>query len=195
MFEPETYPFTEAGRAKFDAFDVLVDNPRIQDDCARETMPGVLWLGAPMEITQREDRVLLRFERGGVTRSVPIGGAPAASEEPHSELGLSVAQWDGESLTIETTNLLGGTIINNQGYPLSRDARLTERYWREPGELDLQLEVRIDDPVNYTEPFTLGRIWVWAPDEQVREWECVDLGSRETEIDIDELARRLEQLE
>jgi hypothetical protein len=38
-------------------------------------------------------------------------------------------------------------------------------------------------------------VWIWAPDEQIQEWECVDLGSRESDIDIEELARQLEALE
>lgn len=194
LFLPEVFPFTDRSQAAFAAFDPLVDNPRLQDDCAEETMPAVLWLGAPMEITQHDDHVVLRFERGGVERDVSMGGNPPVAEESHSALGHSTGRWDGDVLTIETTHLAGGAIINNQGYPLSRDAVLTERYWREPGEMDLQLEVTIDDPVNYTQPFVIGRVWVWAPDEQVAEWKCIDLGSRETEIDIDELARQLEQL-
>jgi hypothetical protein len=189
-------PFTDAARALFAEFDPLVGNPRLEDDCVRETMPAVLWLGAPMEITQSDDRVVLRFERGGVVRSIPFGQAlPDEAVEP-SELGVSVARWDADVLTIETTGLLGGEVITNQGYRLSAQAHLTERYWREPGEMDLQLEVSIDDPVNYTETFTIARVWVWAPDEQVQEWECIDLGTREgdIDIDIDELARQLEQL-
>ncbi len=77
---------------------------------------------------------------------------------------------------------------------MSTEGRLTERYWREPGENDLQLEVTVDDPVNYTDTFTLGRPWVWAPHEEVRQWVCIDLGPGDTEPDIDELTRLLEEL-
>ena len=74
IFEPEAYPFTGAGREQFDAFDVLVDNPRLADDCAPETMPGVLWPGAPMEIT-------LWFIHGSALRPT---GAGAAAGQSHS---------------------------------------------------------------------------------------------------------------
>jgi len=195
VFLPDEIPFTEAGRRSFDAFDPLVDNPRLKDDCAPETMPGVLWLGAPMAIEQYLDRVVLRFERGGVVRDVPFGQASALPDVANSELGVSAAHWDGDALVIETARLVGGRVINNQGFPLSNEATLTERYWRESGEMDLRLEVLVTDPVNYAEPFTIGRVWVWAPNEQLRDWECVDLGSRETDIDIEELARQLEALE
>jgi hypothetical protein len=194
VFQPEVFPFTEAGRRLFDAHDPLVDNPRLADDCAPETMPGILWSGAPMQITQQDDRVVIRFERGGIIRDVPIGVQGTEPDPQPSDLGQSVARWEGSVLVIETITPGAGRVINNEGYPLSSEATLTERYWREDGELDLQLEVRVDDPINYTETFTLGRVWVWAPDEQIREWECVSLGPRETDIDIEELARQLEAL-
>ena len=61
-----------------------------------------------------------------------------------------------------------------------------------PGEKDLQLELLVDDPVNYTETFKLGREWIWAPDDQVLPYDCISLGPRDSEPDIDELLRILE---
>jgi hypothetical protein len=194
IFLPEQIPFNAAAQQKFAEFDPLVGNRRIEDDCARETVPAVLWLGAPMEITQGSDNIVLRFERGGLVRDIPLNQPLPSGAAEASELGISVARWEGAVLTIETAHMSSGEIITNQGYPISTEATVTERYWREPGQMDLQLEVSIDDPVNYTDVFTLGRVWVWAPDEQVQTWECVSLGTREGDIDIDELARQLEQL-
>ena len=71
---------------------------------------------------------------------------------------------------------------------------MTERYWRNLGENDLQMELVVDDPVNYSEPVTLTRVFVWSAEEQVRPWECISLGPRFSEPDIDELARMLEEL-
>ena len=77
---------------------------------------------------------------------------------------------------------------------MSREARVTERYWRNPGEKDLQLELAVDDPVNYTQTVILGREFVWSADEQIRPWECVSLGQRDTAPDLDEVTRMLEEL-
>ena len=71
---------------------------------------------------------------------------------------------------------------------------MTERYWREPGSLDLQLELVIEDPVYYTEVFTMGREYIWAPHEEIREWVCVDFGDSTAPPDIDEMIRMLEEL-
>ena len=69
-----------------------------------------------------------------------------------------------------------------------------ERYWREPGDDVLHVEVEIDDPVYYTETFTMAREWVWSPDEQLQDWGCVDFGDKDAPPDIDELVRMLEEL-
>ena len=41
---------------------------------------------------------------------------------------------------------------------------------------------------------TLGRAWVWAPHEHLQPWNCVSLGPRDAEPDLDELAEMLESL-
>lgn len=191
--EPEEYPFTAAAERTFNAYDPLVASANQVDDCAAVSMPSILWSTDPMQIVQEDERVVIRFEEDDFTRSIPLGGTPPAEDQPHSQLGYSLGRWVGDVLTIETTHMLDGFI--HRGYPISRDARITERYWREPGENDLQMELLVDDPANYTETFTLGWMWVWSPDEQIRPWECVSLGPRGSEApDIDELVRMLEEL-
>ena len=115
--------------------------------------------------------------------------------KPVKSCTVLAAQADkGDVLTVETTHTTGGVIRNLRGHPLSPDTRLMERYWREPQEMDLRLELVIEDPANYTEAITLGRQWVWAPEEEVHGWECISLGPKDAEPDLDELARMLEEL-
>ncbi len=191
--QPDPYPFTATGQRTFESYDVLAVDPRSQDDCAADTVPGVLWSANPMQFSEADGMIVLRYERNNITRSIPLGGTLPADPEP-TGLGHSVARWIDGVLTIETVGMSGGYLRNNRGYPLSSEGRITERYWREPGELDLTLEVTVDDPVNYTETFTLGRPWVWAPHEEIRPWICIDLGSGNEAPDIDELTRQLEAL-
>lgn len=192
--QPDEYPFTAAGRRAFDSYDAITTDPRQADDCAPETMPGILWTGNPMEIVNEGARIVIRYERGNTVRTIHMDGRAAPANQAASLLGYSVGRWENDVLVIETTHLGPGGIFNNRGYRLSADTRLTERYWREPGENDLRLELIVEDPVNYTQAFALQRPWIWAPHEQVREWVCVDLGPGDTEPDIDELTRILEQL-
>ncbi len=195
VFEPDVYPFTSDAQRAFDAYDPLAEAANQTDDCTVETMPGLLWSNNPMQIAQVDERIVMRFERGNTIRSIPVHGAAPSPDEPYSDLGYSVGHWEGAVLTIETTHMMGGVIRNNRGYPISPEARITERYWREPGDDDLQMELLVDDPANYTEILKLGRVWIWSPNEQVRPWECISLGPRDSEPpDIDALARMLEEL-
>ena len=191
--QPAPYPVTPQGQRAHASFDPIVADPQQYDDCAGEPVPSVIWGGNPMQVTHEEGRILMRFESGDTLRTIHIDGTTPAADQAHTLTGFSTGSWVGTELRVETAHLEAG-VITNRGYPMSEDARLTERYWRDAGENDLQMELVVHDSANYTEPVTLTRAFVWSEDEQVRPWECVSLGPRFTEPDIDELARMLEEL-
>ena len=194
IVEPDAYPLTSRGEQVHAAYDPLVGDPRQVDDCAPESMPAILWAGTlnTMEITQDDDTIVMHLEHGGTFRSIHVGGDGPSVDQSHTKLGFSKGTWTGEVLTVETTHLMDGVLFTNRGYPVSSEATLTERYWRENGK-NLQMELVIDDPVIYTRAVTLEREWLWAPQEQVLPWNCISLGPRDEEPDIDELRRLLNQ--
>ena len=192
--QPDVIPISEAGRRAVEDYDPVLDNPRVQDDCAPESMPRLLWNGNPIKLRQGEgDTLIIHYERGDTYRYIAMNGEPPPSDQPNTHLGYSVGRWEGDVLAIETTHM-PGLPISGPTQPLSLEARVTERYWREPGSMDLQLELEVDDPVYYTEVFTMGREFIWAPEEGIREWVCVDFGDSTAPPDIDELTRMLEEL-
>jgi hypothetical protein len=194
IIEPDVYPLTAAGRARVDDFSEL-DEPNQADDCALERVPNVLWHGAAMEISEDGGDLVFRYERGNTVRTILMNGPPAPESQPLSVLGYSTGSWDGDTLVIETTHLNGGSLRNNRAQPMSDQARLTERYRREGESNDLLLELTVEDPVYYTEAFTLSKEMVYAPDQALQDWVCVSLGPRdEEELDLDELTRILEGL-
>ena len=191
---PDTYPFTAVGERAFNDYDPAVDDPRLGNDCAPRRMPALLWTADPVEFSHEAGSTVIRFEALDMVRTVFMNGEPPAPDQPHTVLGYSVGRWEGDVLVIETTHMLGGVIVNDMGQPISPNARLTERYRREPWENDLQVEILVDDPVNYVEPLRLRRAWVWAPNEEIRPWGCFSLDTSEGETGVDELARMLEEL-
>jgi hypothetical protein len=194
IIEPDVYPFTAEGERAHRVYDPLTGDPRQVDDCAPESMPAILWAGTlnTMRIYLESDTIAMHLEHGGTVRSIHMVGAEPSAAQAHTELGYSRGSWSGDVLTVETTHLAGGVVFTSRGYPVSPQARITERYWRE-ADKSLQMELLIDDPVNYLQPVKLGREWLWAPDEQVLPWNCVSLGPRDAEPDIDELRRLLNQ--
>ena len=191
---PETVPFTAEGERAFSDFDPAVDDPRVGNDCAPRRMPALLWSADPVEFSHAPGSTVIRFEVLEIVRNIVMDGELPGADEPHTILGHSVGHWDGDELIVETSHMLGGVVINDRGHPISPDARLTERYWREPGESDLQVEVLVDDPVNYVEPLRLRRVWTFAPNEEIRPWNCFSLEMSDGETDVDDLARMLEEL-
>lgn len=193
---PDEYPLTAEGERTLSVYDAF--SASRADDCAPPRMPGML-LGttvSAMEIIQEEGRMEIRSERGDAVRTIHMGGTTPPASEPHTNLGYSTGHWTGPALVIHTTHLSGGVLGRDSGYPISPEARVTERYWREAGENSLQLELVIDDPVNYSQPVTIRTRKIWSPDEQVRPWNCFSLGPQDTEEppDIEELKRLLEDL-
>ena len=195
--KPEAYPFTVEGERSFSAHtpEGLVGDPN-QYDCTPEDMPQILlWGVSIMQIAHEDEQIVMSLERGDTVRSIHMNGATPPAGQPHTALGHSVGHWSGVVLTVETTHIAGGVMFAAEGHPVSQETRVTERYWRKPGETHLQMELVVDDPVNYTQPISFAREWAWSPDEQVRPYNCVSLGLQESEaVDINELMRRLEQL-
>lgn len=194
---PEIYPMTDSAREAYEAFDPFVSDPRRLNDCAPEKVPTLLWTANPIEVEVHSDRIDIRYEEGGSSRVIWITGAAPPEDQPYTAVGYSVGRWEDGALIVETTHMDSPTIVNDVGHPLSRDAVLTERYWKESGETTLRLEFQISDPANYTEALIFSRIWEPSQTEQVQPWECVNLGTRDDSEppDFDELTRMLEELE
>ncbi len=164
-------PYTDEGRRRMEQWNVLTDDASI--NCGPETMPRIVSRNRPFEITQGNEEITIRYESWEVVRTIPLdtnkGRPPGAPNRP---LGYSVGYWDGDTLVVETEGVTAG-LISAAGQPTSDQTRTVERYRKIEGE-NLEVEVVVDDPINYTEPFlALHRKWQWAPDEQIFPWDCV----------------------
>jgi hypothetical protein len=191
--EPTSYPFTRVGTRAHAIFDPISADPQQQNDCAGESVPSVIWGGNPMAIVQQDGIIFMRFESGDTMRRIYLDDTLPLTVREHTITGFSTGHWEGAELRIETTHLQAG-VITNRGHPMSENARLSERYWRNLDSDNLQMELIVQDPINYTEPVTLTREFVWSEEERVQSWNCISLGPRFIEPDIDELARMLEDL-
>ena len=197
VVEPDTYLLTAEGQRAYDNYDPDYGDPRQWDDCEPEGIPALLLtIGvATVDLAPVDGTVEMRFERDDAVRTIHMNSGPPPPDQLHTVLGYSRGRWVGDVFTIETSHLTGGVIIAQTSYPMSRNALVVERYWREPGQNDLRMEVTVDDPVNYERPVKIGREWVWSPDAPKHPWNCVSLGPRHAdELDIDALRRRLEEL-
>jgi hypothetical protein len=130
--------------------------------------PGVPRIGSPRRIVQLPNEFIFFYEEisGDAFRFIPVNGKHHADFNP-SYYGDAVAHWEGDTLVVDTTNLVEDTWFGEEGYFHSDAMRVTERLWR-IGD-DLAYQVTVDDPKVLTEPWTNYAHRIKPSDEPMQE--------------------------
>ncbi len=148
-------PFNEAGvamQAKFDP---------ISDPAVHCEPPGLVRQAGstphPVRVTQNNDHVVFEYEEYAGRRVIYLDGRGPESDE-RTNLGHSVARYDGNTLVIETSQLLGN-YTGPIGNPLSDQTTTVETYRRmddpDVGAV-LALEMVVTDPGYLSAPWTVS---------------------------------------
>jgi hypothetical protein len=139
---------TDAGRAAMDALPQL---SRAERACA----PGSIvsdWGGEPVNrVTQSGSTVTLFYGRNGRTRTVHVGAQHPANVTPSAD-GHSIGRWENDVLVVDTVGFAPGTLIGTT--PHSAELHVVERFSYDPAAKTLKREVRAEDPLFFTEPYT-----------------------------------------
>jgi hypothetical protein len=109
----------------------------------------------PRKIIQTPDVIVILYEGNAGVRQIFMDGRPLPDNDPQPWwYGYSVGRWDGDTLVVETAHFTDGGWLDIDGSPMTDAARMTER-WRRMSYGAMQIDVTIDDPKAYTEPFSL----------------------------------------
>jgi hypothetical protein len=129
--------------------------------------------GNGLEIHQTPNDVVIRYEMIHETRIVPLEAKPRVGEAIKMYMGDARGRFDGETLVVETKNLLGRTAIglNGNGAPLTPSATLVERFTRVADDR-IDYSVTVTDPETYSAPFTIAFPITPQPDYRVLPYEC-----------------------
>lgn len=169
--QPMMQFLTAAGRAAVDAYDPFTDDPTFRcDPVAIRRVWGAP--GTPLSITREPDRVILRHEWMDVVRIVDLKAAEHPVDGPRTSLGHSIGHFDGDTLVIETANYSAGVLnqyVEQPGQPtrglLHSDALTSvERLSFDAERQRLVVEVTLEDPLFFTQPFPTSRT-EYAPSE------------------------------
>jgi hypothetical protein len=169
-------PYTPLAQRKIDEYQALVrptgDTPG--GYCLGTGMPGSM-LGSggyPMEIIQRPDQITIIYEAHNEIRRVYFGSRvlPVADRLPERN-GYSVGRWEGNTLVVETTQLVE---IVSQRFAHSDQARIVERYTlsEENGQKVLTAEMTMTDPTFYKTPVSDTKKWSGVPNGFLMTYEC-----------------------
>ncbi len=174
-------PFNEIGAAMQAEFDP------ISDPVVNCELPGLArqagFTPHPVRVIQNDDHVILEYEEYAGRRVIYLNGRGPETGE-HTKLGHSVAHYDGDTLVIETTQLLGN-YTSPRGHPLSDQTTTVEIYRRtdDPNVGPaLAMDMVITDPGHLTAPWTASWQKYYTPGYEFIEVDCrVPLTYREPE--------------
>jgi hypothetical protein len=119
-----------------------------------------------VKILQFRDHVVIMTEMIHDARVVPLDGRPHAPETVRLWLGDSRGRWDGDTLTVDTTNFNGKAGFRGTDEHL----HLVERFRRVDANT-LVYEFTIDDPTVFTRPWT-ARMPMTRTDDRIFEYAC-----------------------
>lgn len=162
-------PLNERAKAYQSVFDEAI-SPKYY--CQPSTAPQIITDPYHMEIVQQPDRVLLRYEKDDVVRTVWLDGRrPSVHDFSHQ--GISVGRYEQNALIVETTHFVFDiTGLNDLvGFPSSQEKRVMERYWREGDKL--LAAVTVEDPLFLRKPVQYTTEWPRAPkDYKLGRFDC-----------------------
>ena len=128
----------------------------------------------PMQIEQYDDKVIFRYEYWNAVRTVYLDGRAYPPDTPPTRLGHSTGYYEGDTLVVETTQVIPNLIGVPGGGALAPDpaARFVERYRYHADNGRLDLELAIIDPVHFRKPYQNQRSFLPAPDWELEEFIC-----------------------
>ncbi len=151
------------GRAMRDAFDEPL-HPMY--DCVPTSIPQIFGDPYNFSIEQLPDRVIIRFEKDEVIRTVWLEGHGhrEATGNDYSIQGYSTGRYEGGDLVVETTRFAFSPAGLNERSPMvpaSTSKRTVERFSREGA--DLVVEVVVEDPRFLEDPILFS--YLFGPTE------------------------------
>ena len=151
--EAQRRPGREAYRSRVPAGP---EDRNLYERCISRSLPGAMLPGFynhNYQIFQTPGHVVILVEMVHDARIVPLDGRPHADPRIRQWLGDSRGRWEGDTLVVETTNLIP---VNGRAltvFGAGEATEIVERFTRiDDGTLDYR--VTVSDPTEYTRPWT-----------------------------------------
>lgn len=122
--------------------------------CMPPNYPRAWTLPQYQEIVQTPELMVVLHEFNAAYRKIFIDGRPLEEDPNPTWNGHSTAHWDGDTLVILTNGIRDDMWLDLRASPITELALVTERLTR-PSYGYLQIELTVDDPKAYTEPWTV----------------------------------------
>jgi len=147
------------------------DDPHVR--CLPDNPPRAWTLPHLTKALHSPKLLALLYEVNAMYRQVFIDGRPFPADMNPTWNGYSVGHWEGDTLVVETRGFRDDLWIDTWGSPMSDVAKMTERI-RRPNFGTLEIELTVDDPKNYTKPFTVTLAQDFEPDTELVDEFCLE---------------------
>jgi hypothetical protein len=128
----------------------------------------------PRKIIQTAKEMVIIYEANSGLRQIYLDGRSLPTNDPDPWwFGYSIGHWEGDTLVVETTGYRDDVWLDVNGSPMTSAAKTIERFTR-PNYGTMHIDVTIDDPKAYTEPFTVRVTHRITPGEELIEFICQD---------------------
>jgi hypothetical protein len=125
----------------------------------------------PKKVIQTPGVVAILFESYHSYRQIFTDGRPLPAERDPAWFGYSVGQWEGDTLVVNTVGIDEQTWLDDGGHPHSDALHIIERFQR-PDFGHMKVQLTIDDPKTYDQPWTVTLPWELAPDTDLLDGVC-----------------------
>jgi hypothetical protein len=130
--------------------------------------------GFPRKFVQTPGLLIILYEASMGIRQIFTDGRPLPDNDPQPWFyGYSVGHWEDDTLVVTTTGFRDGEWLDIIGTPLTDAATVIERF-RRPTYGRMQIDITVDDPKAYTEPWTVRMNQTVMVDEELIEFVCLE---------------------
>jgi hypothetical protein len=142
--------------------------------CKPHGFPRILFAAYPIEVLQEPSQVTFIHEIHHMPRMVYLDMAmPKLDDMDPNWMGLSVGQWDGDTLVVETQGFNDLTTLDAAGLPHSTEMHVTERIRKLDADT-LEDVITIADPKTYTRSWSTRATYRRQPGLRLKEYVCTD---------------------
>jgi hypothetical protein len=126
-----------------------------------------------MKIVQTRDELIMIFEYDHFVRQIHTDRKEHSKAFDMTWMGDSIGRWEGDTLVVDTVGLNDKTWLDQVGHPHSSSLHVIERL-RRIDHNTLEDVITVDDPNDYTKPWTGKQTFVLKPGWDLSEYVCED---------------------
>jgi hypothetical protein len=140
-------------------------------NCVPPGLPSSMNQPYPFEFLFTPGRVTILIETYSMVRRIYLDGQVKPEETDASYQGTSIGHWEGDTLVVETTNILPETSPIQGIIGHSDQFKVTERIHLEDPET-LAIQTTVEDPAVFLEPYTTTSRYARHRDWHIYEYVC-----------------------